>query len=286
MTNTWLITGGSNGLGLALGRAVLQKGDKVILTSRNVAAAQAGSPDIEKNGGKWILLDFADSKADSIVKHIVETEGVNILVNNAGYATVGSLEDCSLEAIQAQYETNVFAPIRLAKAVIPFFRERKAGTIINIGSSVSFAAMPGASVYASSKAALKGISDGLALEVAPFGIRVLLFELGRFRTNFGAGANFAGPGEGFSDPYKETVVGKVVTFLHNPPPSTGDPDEAALRIYEVATKSGFLGGSNIENVTKLPLGPDAHAMMMKSANGMLELASMTEEIANSTDFKE
>ena len=93
MTNSWLITGGSSGLGLALGRAVLEKGDRVVLTTRSISAAQKAAPDVEKNGGQWLQLDLDASNLEQEVKSVVLREDVDVVVNNAGYPCMGPLED-------------------------------------------------------------------------------------------------------------------------------------------------------------------------------------------------
>ena len=94
MAKAWLVTGGSSGLGLSLGRAVLQKGGTAVLTTRNVSKAQKAAPDIEKDGGKWLQLDYANPNAEQVVKDAVEQWDIDVVVNNAAYAAVGAVEDC------------------------------------------------------------------------------------------------------------------------------------------------------------------------------------------------
>ena len=93
MTKSWLITGGSSGLGLSLGRAVLEKGRTAVLTTRNISKAQHAAPDIEKNGGKWVQLDFSDENIEEYVRDAVKRWDVDVIVNNAGYAVVGPVEN-------------------------------------------------------------------------------------------------------------------------------------------------------------------------------------------------
>ena len=94
MVGAWLITGGSSGLGLAIGRTILQNGVTAVLTTRNVSKAQAAAPDIEKNGGKWLQLDYGDPNFESVVKDAVNQHNVDVILNNAAYAAVGAVEDC------------------------------------------------------------------------------------------------------------------------------------------------------------------------------------------------
>ena len=173
MSKSWLITGGSSGIGLSIGRAVLKQGHTAILTTRNIAKAQQAAPDVEKNGGKWVKLDHADPNIEEIIKDAITRWDTDVLVNNASFATVGTVEDCrfvgashkllrpypltpdSPDIIRAQYEANFIGPIRVMQTVIPFFRHRKSGTIVNLGSAVSYSGMPGNTIYGSSKAALR-----------------------------------------------------------------------------------------------------------------------------------
>lgn len=97
MTKSWLITGGSSGLGLSLGLAVLAKGATAVLTTRNIANARNVAPDVEKNGGHWLQLDYMDPSFDKVVKDAVARWQIDVLVNNAGYALVGGVEDCRYE---------------------------------------------------------------------------------------------------------------------------------------------------------------------------------------------
>ena len=321
MAKGWLITGGSSGLGLALGRAVLQKGDTAVLTTRSIAKAQEAAPDVEKNGGKWLQLDQADAHAGQIVKEAIERWDLDVVVNNAAYAAVGAVEDfrfvetirnskactdfsCSAEVIREQYEANLVGPIRITQAAIPIFRQRKSGTICNVGSSASYSGMPGNGIYGSTKSALRSkyifeipglilsiekfpaITESLTVELASFGIRVLLFEPGRFRTNFRSGAVFANPNGGFSEAYEGTPVDRVVSMLSNPPPSPGNPELAALRMYEIVTRTGMGADDKVKDLYRFGLGSDTYEIGSKAAKQWGNTADATKDISLSTDFKE
>ena len=210
----------------------------------------------------------------------------------------------SLETIRAQYEANVFGPMRIMQGTIPVFRQRKAGTIINVGSSISYTGMPCGSIYASTKSALRSkylpriylnsgylienvaITQVAGMELAAFGIRVILTEPGRFRTGFGDHGDVAGPEGGFSEPYKDTPVAQVMGHLKNFPPSPGDPDLAAVRMWEIVTKTGLAASDNLKDQWRFPLGPDAVDMLGKAGAEWSEVAEATKAIATSTDFKE
>ena len=126
------------------------------------------------------------------------------------------------------------------------------------------------------------VTEGLTAELASFGIRVLLFELGRFRTSFGAGVVFPD----IPEVYKDTVVNKLLTGLQSAPPAPGNPDEAASRIYEVVTRTGAAADEKVRDRTRFPLGSDANGHVHETAKNWHELAEATEIIATSTDFKE
>ncbi|KAI9713347.1 MAG: putative secondary metabolism biosynthetic enzyme [Chrysothrix sp. TS-e1954] len=282
MTNSWLITGGSSGLGLSLGRAVLKEGGSVVLTTRNVAKAREAASDIEKSGGQWLQVELDDPKLEQTVQDAVNRANVDVVVNNAGYPLMGPLEDISQEAIKTQYDANVFGPIRIIQAVTPIFREKKGGTFANIGSTVSYTGMPGGSVYCSTKAALRTWTEALTPELAAFGIRVLMFEPGRFRTNFGHGVEVPNP----SGPYQDTPAGNLIKMLRASGPSPGDPDKAAQRMYEVVTRTGMGASDMVKNVSRFPLGPDAHKGAKKVSQDWASMVEATQEISTSTDIVE
>lgn len=129
------------------------------------------------------------------------------------------------------------------------------------------------------------VTNGLTAELAPFGIRVYMFEPGRFRTNFGSHGVFASPDpQGFNKHYQGTVVDQILTFLKSAPPASGNPDEAALRMWEVVTGTGMGGG--FAEVPRIPLGSDAVDSMGETGKEWSDLAEKTAQIARSTDFKE
>ena len=121
----------------------------------------------------------------------VETEhgAVGALVNNAGYAVSGAIEAVALDAVRAEFETNVFGYLRMSQLVLPAMRQRRRGRIVNISSVAGRVTMPGAGVYAASKYAIEAISDALRFEVRGFGVRVIVIEPGPIRTAFTASAN-------------------------------------------------------------------------------------------------
>jgi len=185
MAKTWLITGVGAGLGRALAKAALDRGDSVAGTARrpdDLAAFEALAPGRAHGFG----LDLADEAAIAVVAEAATAAlgHVDILVNNAGYGLVGAVEEASLAEIRAQFEVNVFAPLALIQAVLPGMRARRAGRIINITSVSGVATWGGTGVYCASKHALEGAALTLAEEVEELGIKVTNVEPGGMRTDY------------------------------------------------------------------------------------------------------
>ncbi|EEQ86807.2 short chain oxidoreductase/dehydrogenase [Blastomyces dermatitidis ER-3] len=131
----WFITGASSGFGSALAEAVLKAGNRVIASARNPEKARRELPQIEELGGKWLQLDVTTSEVGENVQGVIQEYGrIDVEINNAGYSLLGTLEDMSEAEIYQQYNTNVYGPIRVMKAVIPSMRARKSGTIVNFTS--------------------------------------------------------------------------------------------------------------------------------------------------------
>ncbi len=186
-SQTVLITGASSGIGRQTALHLARRGHRVIATSRElprldelIAQARANSLDITP-----YQLDINhDASVEEAIPGIIERVGaIDGLVNNAGYILSGCLEDLTLEEFKAQFETNLFAVLRMSQAVLPHMRKRKSGTIVNVGSVAGRVGSPAGGAYAASKFALEGLSKVMRMEVAPFGVRVVLIEPGLFRTD-------------------------------------------------------------------------------------------------------
>jgi NAD(P)-dependent dehydrogenase (short-subunit alcohol dehydrogenase family) len=186
MTQTWLITGVSGGLGREIALAAIARGDTVFGTVRKAKDADA----FELLGGQALVLDVTDEAA--VRAGVAQAEAaagrIDILVNNAGYGLVGAVEEASLDEVRAQFETNVMGPLAMLKAVLPAMRARRGGRIINITSVSGLAVWAGTGVYCASKWALEGLTQTLAAEVAELGIKVTNVAPGGLRTSFGAGS--------------------------------------------------------------------------------------------------
>lgn len=179
-----LITGASSGIGKATALALAERGRRVIAAARRIDMLTALADD--HPGIIPLELDVTDaaSAAAAMVKLDEGGEVVDVLVNNAGYGRIGPVEDVPIEDARAQFETNLFGAIRMIQAVLPGMRQRGAGRIVNVSSVAGVVAFPFMGIYCASKFALEGLSDSLRLELAGFGINVVLVEPAAITSKF------------------------------------------------------------------------------------------------------
>ena len=184
-SRTWFITGASRGLGYEFTRAALGRGDRVAATARDTARLD----DLLGRHPDTLLplaLDVTD--ADAVGSSVREAEawsgGLDVVVNNAGYGHFGAVEELSDEELRDQLETNLFGPFRVTRAVLPGMRARGSGHIVQVSSIGGVGAFANLGAYHASKWALEGISESLAIETAPFGIRVTILEPGGYATDW------------------------------------------------------------------------------------------------------
>jgi NAD(P)-dependent dehydrogenase (short-subunit alcohol dehydrogenase family) len=247
MERTWLITGSSSGFGRALAEAALAAGDRVVATARKPEALDdlvARAPDRVLA----LALDVTDrGEADRVVAAALDRFGhLDVLVNNAGMASVGAVEELDDRQLRALMDTMLFGPIGLVQAVLPSLRERGAGTIVQLSSMGGQTSMPGFGAYCGAKWALEAFSEALAGEVAPFGVRVLIVEPGSFATSFGGRRAQISPDSGLYD----ATVGpqrRAVEAMDGSQP--GDPAKAAAAILAALDAD--------EPPLRLALGDDA-----------------------------
>ena len=178
----WFITGISRGFGRALTEAALARGDVVVGTTRD------GRNELDPDSDRLhvLPLDVTDAAAvGPAVEQAVALAGrIDVLVNNAGYGVLGSIEETDEATTRALFETNFFGALRVTQAVLPHLRLQRSGHIVNISSVAGRAPAAGSGLYAASKCALAGLSEALAAEVAPLGVGVTIVEPGAFRTDF------------------------------------------------------------------------------------------------------
>jgi NAD(P)-dependent dehydrogenase (short-subunit alcohol dehydrogenase family) len=228
----WFITGASTGFGRLLAQEVLKSGGKVIVTARkldNVADLEAQYPQT----AKALALDVTDvGQVDSAVTQAIERFGrVDVLVNNAGYGVAGAVEEVSEAEFKPMFETNVFGLLRVTRAFLPHLRKQRSGHILNLSSIGGLVASPGMGYYNATKFAVEGMSEALAGELAPLGIRVTIIEPGPFRTDF-LGRSGVVAKTRIAD-YDNTAGNMRKYFAENDGKQRGDPLRAVQAMIQV-----------------------------------------------------
>lgn len=227
----WFITGCSTGFGRELAQSVLRRGWRAVVTARDASRVQDLVAGHEANA---LALSLDVTKADEIAAAVRQAEerfrAVDVLVNNAGYGYQSSIEEGVESEIRAQFDTNVFGLAAMTRAVLPGMRARRRGHIVNISSLAGFVGFPGSGYYAATKHAVEGLSDALAKEVAPLGIKVTCVEPGPFRTDW-AGRSLKQTRTAIAD-YQETVGARLATTAGDSGQQPGDPVRAVEAIIE------------------------------------------------------
>lgn len=229
-SSIWLITGSSRGLGRALTEAALAAGHRVVATARR---PEDLSVLVEHYGERLrtVALDVTDPQsAKAAVQHAIDAFGrLDIVVNNAGYANIGSIEDVDNTDFREQFETNFFGVFNVTRAALPIMREQGSGHIIQISSIGGRSGTPGLGAYQSAKWAVEGFSEVLKKEVEPLGIKVSIVEPGGFRTDW-AGSSMTV--DTLRDAYQKTI-GPLIEYRNAHQP-IGDPAKAAQAILRIA----------------------------------------------------
>jgi NAD(P)-dependent dehydrogenase (short-subunit alcohol dehydrogenase family) len=278
MAKVWLITGASSGIGEALAAAVIERGDSIVATFRKQERAAAFT-ERNKGTGHGVVLDVtSEEQVRAAVRETVSIFGrIDVLVNNAGYGTIGAVEEFSMSEIRDQMETNFFGAMAVTKEVIPLMRQAGAGHILQISSSAGFRGIAGFGVYNASKFALEGFSEALALELAPFGIRVTIVEPGPFRTKF-AGSSIRLAQSRLED-YEKTPVAQMYRYIQAADGrQEGDPVKGARAMVDYVHEG--------RSPLRLPLGKaPLQAIRAKLSQVEADLKA-NEDIALSVDFSE
>jgi NAD(P)-dependent dehydrogenase (short-subunit alcohol dehydrogenase family) len=254
MTKVWFITGSSRGLGRSLAEAILAKGDKVAATARNIETLQ----DLfEKYAGQVypVQLDVTvPEQIDKAVKAIIAHFGkIDVLVNNAGFGIIGAAEAFTEEQVRSQLETNLYAPIAITRAVLPYMRKQRSGFIMQISSVGGRVGNAGLTMYQAAKFGLGGFSEALAKEVALLGIKVTCVEPGGFRTDWaGESMTYATHVRG----YETTVDQRAQFFTSGKFVPMGDPAKAAKVMVDLVEQAN----------------PPVHLVLGSEAIGLLKNA--------------
>lgn len=242
----WFITGASRGFGRIWAEAALQRGDKVAATARKLASIADLN---EKYGDNVLTLELDVTKPDQVNAAVAQAHAhfgrLDLVVNNAGYSLVGTIEEASADEVQALYDTNIFGPLSVIKAALPLLREQGGGHILGVSSNLGHVTLPVIGYYCSSKWAFEAIHESLAAEVKSFGIKVTIIEPGAYATEFGSkdSLKFA-PGLDIYTEFKTQFFGRLGSL------ERGDPNATPEALFKVVDSENpplrfFLGNQNL-----------------------------------------
>ena len=271
---TWLITGCSSGFGRRLAEVALERGDAFVATARRPQALG----DLVALAPERVLAIALDVSSPAAIGAAVAAaeerfRGVDVLVNNAGFGSVGAIEEVEPEHLRDVMETMFFGPVALTRAVLPAMRARGSGAIVQMSSMGGQLSPPGFGAYCAAKFALEAASEALAAEVAPLGLRVLIVEPGSFRTEFAGARLHRSP----ALPAYADTVGPNRDFLDGQHGSQeGDPRLAAEAIADAL---------DVEDPPlRLALGDDAVAAIRGSLEARLDELARWEATSRATAF--
>jgi NAD(P)-dependent dehydrogenase (short-subunit alcohol dehydrogenase family) len=270
----WLITGASSGFGRALAEAVLAAGDTVVAAARRTAALEdlvARYPD----RARAIVLDVTDQHlaAAAVADTVLWYGRIDVLVNNAGRGMIGAVEETTDSELRDLMDLHFFGPAALTRAVLPHLRAQGSGAIVQVtsmGGRVSFAGVGG---YSATKFALEGLTEALAEEVAPFGVKVLLVEPGAFRTGFAGGALAQTMP---MDAYAASVGEFRKALPESDGRQPGDPAKAAAAILAALDDE--------HTPLHLPLGNDAYDVIRERMRAAERDMARWEKVGRAMDF--
>ena len=269
----WFITGISRGLGKALAEAVLAVGDTVIGTTRT------GKVEWGQGEPKLTVMPLELTDALTIRKTVAEAHGLHgrldVVLNNAGYGLLGAIEEASVEEMEHVLRVNFKAPLAIMTAVLPFLRRQRSGHIVNISSIAGLAPMAGSGLYAAAKFALEGVSEALAQEVRPLGIKITLVEPGAFRTEFLSPDSIRRSKDRIEE-YDQTSGKNVDCLTGIAGKQTGDPERGAKAILAAVDAE--------RPPLHLVLGSDALLRTREKLNALSAELDTWQQLSASTDY--
>jgi NAD(P)-dependent dehydrogenase (short-subunit alcohol dehydrogenase family) len=273
-TKVWFITGASSGFGRALAEHVVTRSDRVVATARStdaLTALAAAAPD------RVLALRLDVTRGDDIAAAIAAAHtrfgAIDVVVNNAGFGLVGAVEETSDRDLRDAMETMFFGAVAVTRAVLPGMRARRTGTIVQVTSMGGVTTAPGFGAYCAAKHALEAVSEALAAEVAPLGIRVLVVEPGSFRTQlFGAGFRALPALDAYAATVGPTRAFGAAEHEHQ----AGDPAKAAAAIYDAVAAGA--------PALRLPLGADAVELMRRKLDAIAADIDRAEPVARATAY--
>ena len=248
-----IVTGSSSGIGLETALILARNGYFTYATMRTPEKDAPIKTAVEKENLpiKVIQLDVTDDESlKNAINHVTSEAGrIDVLVNNAGYGLVGALEELSMEEIKTQFETNLFGLVRVIQAVLPTMRRQRSGRILNLSSGAGLFGYPGGSAYVSTKFAVEGLSESIAYELEPFGIKVILIEPGFIQTNFANSMVIAKKAQDPTSPYSH-MMQRIVASSNELAKNESSADLVANVILDAATNPSprlrYLVGKDVE----------------------------------------
>src|SRR6201996_1173802 len=223
-SKVWFITGTSRGFGRVWTEAALERGDKVAATARKLESIADLN---EKYGDNVLTLELDVTNAEQVKKVVKQAHDhfgrLDIVLNNAGYSLVGTIEEANAEQVKAMYETNIFGPLAVIQAALPLLRKQGYGHILGTSSNLGHVTLPVIGYYCSSKWAFEAIHESLAIEIKDFGIKVTIIEPGAYATEFGSqeSLKFAA-GMDIYGGFKEQFFGRLRGMERGDPNATPD----------------------------------------------------------------
>ena len=248
-----VVTGTSSGVGHETSLALARSGFRTYATMRNLNKSE-NIKSVATKENLPIHINQLDVTDDISIKNAVqailsEVGRIDVLVNNAGYALNGAFEDLTTDEIKAQFETNLFGVIRTTQAILPIMRKQEFGIIVNMSSGAGRLGYPGGSAYVSTKFAVEGLSESMAYELEPFGIKVVLVEPGVIRTNFANAMVVAKKSQDPNSPYSQ-IMQKMATSFEHMMENGSSPDLVAKVVLKAVTSENpslrYLAGKDIE----------------------------------------
>ena len=250
MKRVALVTGSSRGIGYETSLALAREGYRTYATMRDpekgVAVTDAASAEGLDLAVLPLDVDSTESVGAAVDRILAEDGRIDVLVNNAGYGVVGTVEDVPLDEFKAQFETNLFGAIRTIQKVAPIMRAQRSGRIVNVSSVAGRIAFPCTAAYISSKFALEGLSESLRYELDPFGVSVVTIEPGVIKTGFFDSMRVAGQESGSA--YSK-MTGGVLSGIKTMQELGTEPAEVARKIVEVLKER--------DPAPRYPVGNDA-----------------------------
>ncbi len=247
----WFITGTSRGFGRVWAEAALERGDKVAATARKLSSIAALN---DRYGANVLTLELDVTNTEQVKQAVTQAYDhfgrLDIVLNNAGYSLVGTIEESTAAEVKAMYDTNIFGALAVIQAALPLLRKQGGGHIIGTSSNLGHVVLPVIGYYCSSKWAFEAIHESLALEVKSFGIKVTIIEPGAYATEFGSqeSLKFAAGMDIYAD-YKQQFFGTLKDL------ERGDPAATPAALFKVVDAENpplrfFLGSHNLPWVRK------------------------------------